>query len=71
MAKPSLKTHSDPCCGECIYCHQVATGSKEVGCYVSPPEYSHFEDDSPAFVMYKSIPVTRPVCKEFKPKEVH
>lgn len=66
--KPTLETHSDPCCGECYFCHQI---SKTTGCFAYPPKYIYGEDESPTFLNYVETNVTRPSCSLFKRKGEH
>ena len=56
------------CCGQCSFCHEIPENKREMGCYVSPPEYAYGETDVPDFLDFKPIKVTRPVCEKFKPK---
>lgn len=69
--KPTLETHSTPCCGECYYLHETPEDKKQVGCFVEPPQYLYGDQDDPIYGQFKPISVTRYVCKDFKRKGTH
>ena len=66
--KPTLETHSSPCCGECTFCHELPHDKKNVGCYADKPEYLYGESENAEYADYKPVSVTRPKCKDFSPK---
>lgn len=71
MKKPTLASHSVPCCGECSFCNPTPEDKKLVGCFVNPPVYLYGEQEDPYYEQFKPISVTRCICKDFKPKGTH
>jgi len=46
--KPTLASHSSPCCGECVYCHKDRGGA--IVCFVNPPVYAYGDEENAVFV---------------------
>ena len=64
--KPTLETHSFPCCGECYYSHVVPEDKAQIGCYATQPGYLYGQVDEAEWADFIPIKSTRPACKDFK-----
>ena len=47
--KPTLESHSSPCCGECVYCHKERGGG-DIVCFSNPPVYAYGDEENAVFV---------------------
>jgi len=65
--KPTLDTHSRPCCGECSFYGLIEDNI--YGCFVNPPHFVGFEGDEEIIVYGLAIPSTSVVCKMYDKRD--
>jgi hypothetical protein len=65
--KPTLADFTNHC-GQCTYCGTKKDTKNDMGCYVEPPLFTHFEDEIPQFIDCLDVAVNRPACEKFKSK---
>lgn len=63
--KPTLASHSSPCCGECVYCHKDRGGA--IVCFVNPPVYAYGAEENAVFVR-PEVDVKDPACQHLNRK---
>lgn len=64
--KPTLESHSKPCCGECVaYCHKAPDGA--VRCFLNPPVYAYGAEEEAVFLR-PEVDVKDPACQHFNRK---